>query len=73
MQFSTDASDIDFNTNAGNVNLSSNSGQVQLSAVHVNFPGLQVFADNAAAIAGGLVQNDLYRNGADPDLVCVVH
>jgi len=34
---------------------------------------LTVYADNAAAVAGGLAVNDLYRNGADPDLVCVVH
>jgi hypothetical protein len=39
----------------------------------VNIAGLQVFANNAAAITGGLVAGDLYRTGADPDPVCVVH
>lgn len=34
---------------------------------------LQVFANNAAAIAGGLQVGDFYRTGADPDVVCVVH
>jgi hypothetical protein len=34
---------------------------------------LTIYANNAAAVAGGLAVNDLYRNGADPDLVCVVH
>lgn len=34
---------------------------------------LQVFANNAAALGGGLVAGDLYRTGADPDVVCVVH
>lgn len=34
---------------------------------------LQVFANNAKAVAGGLAVGALYRNGADPDLVCVVH
>jgi len=34
---------------------------------------LPVYANNGAAIAGGLVSGELYRNGADPDLVCVVH
>ena len=34
---------------------------------------LTVYANNAAAVAGGLAVNDLYRNGADPDLVCIVH
>ena len=34
---------------------------------------LQVFTDNAAAVAGHLGIGDLYRTGADPDVVCVVH
>lgn len=35
--------------------------------------GLSVYANNAAAVAGGLMVGALYRTGADPDLVCVVH
>lgn len=35
--------------------------------------GLPVYANNAAAIAGGLVVGMFYRTGADPDPVCVVH
>jgi len=34
---------------------------------------LPVYANNAAAITGGLAVGSLYRNGSDPDLVCVVH
>lgn len=34
---------------------------------------LSVYANNAAAITGGLVTGQLYRTGADPDTVCVVH
>jgi hypothetical protein len=34
---------------------------------------LPVYANNAAALAGGLVAKQLYRTGGDPDLVCVVH
>ena len=34
---------------------------------------LPVYADNAAALAGGLIIGDFYRTGADPDPVCVVH
>ena len=34
---------------------------------------LKVFANNAAAITGGLVAGDLYRTGADPDLIAIVH
>jgi len=32
-----------------------------------------IYANNAAAIAGGLAVGDVYRNGADPDLLCIVH
>jgi hypothetical protein len=35
--------------------------------------GLVVYANNAAAVAGGLAVGELYRNGANPDVVCVVH
>jgi len=34
---------------------------------------LPVYANNSAAVAGGLVAGDFYRTGADPDIVCVVH
>jgi hypothetical protein len=33
---------------------------------------LPVFANNAAAKAGGLSAGDTYRTGTDPDLVAVV-
>lgn len=36
-------------------------------------PNLPVYANNAAAIAGGLVAGDFYRTGANPDPVCIVH
>jgi hypothetical protein len=34
---------------------------------------LPAYANNAAAIAGGLAAGDLYRTNADPDTICVVH
>jgi len=34
---------------------------------------LPIYANNAAALAGGLRAGSLYRTGADPDVVCVVH
>jgi hypothetical protein len=34
---------------------------------------LPVYANNAAAVAGGLLVGQLYRTGADPDQVCIVH
>lgn len=39
----------------------------------LNIVSLGVHANNAAALAASLVAGDLYRTGADPDVVCVVH
>lgn len=39
----------------------------------IMFVGLPVYANNAAAIAGGLIVGSLYRTNSDPDTVCVVH
>jgi hypothetical protein len=41
--------------------------------VKITLAGVQIFANNAAAITGGLVAGDLYRTGSDPDTVCIVH
>jgi len=38
-----------------------------------SFRNLSVYANNAAAIAGGLGIGDYYRTGGDPDTVCIVH
>lgn len=35
--------------------------------------GVPVYANNAAAISGGLVVGALYRTGANPDPLCIVH
>jgi len=42
-------------------------------AAPIKVTGLTIYANNAAALAGGLVAGNLYRTGADPDTVCVVH
>jgi hypothetical protein len=48
-----------------------NPHQVKLSQL---YPGaLSVYANNAAAIAGGLIVGQIYRTGGDPDTICVVH
>lgn len=39
----------------------------------VTISSLAVYANNAAAIAGGLTVGQIYRTGADPDVVCIVH
>jgi hypothetical protein len=37
------------------------------------FNNLPMFANNAAAKAGGLTRGHPYRTGGDPDVICVVH
>ena len=43
------------------------------SGVGVRVNGLATYANNAAAISGGLAAGDLYRTNGDPDPICVVH
>jgi hypothetical protein len=43
------------------------------SSKGLNLPTLSAYANNAAALAGGLVAGDLYRTNGDPDVVCIVH
>jgi hypothetical protein len=52
----------------GNIGINTSS---PTSKLHVT--GLLVYANNAAAISGGLTAGAFYRNGADPDVVCVAH
>jgi hypothetical protein len=52
----------------GNVGIGTVTPHSKLAVV-----GLPVYANNAAAIAGGLAAGDFFRTGADPDPVCVVH
>lgn len=54
--------------NGGNVGIGTTAPTSALQVV-----GLPVFANNAAATAGGLTAGALYRTGGDPDLVAVVH
>jgi len=42
-------------------------------ATSINIPHIPVYANNAAAIAGGLSAGNLYRSGADPDVISMVH
>lgn len=55
----------------GNVGIGTLQGDTLISKLTV--PGLPVYANNAAAIAGGLIPGAFYRTGADPDPVMVVH
>ena len=52
----------------GNVGIGTATPKSKLDII-----GLSAYANNAAAITGGLQVGSLYRTGADPDQVCVVH
>jgi hypothetical protein len=52
------------------------SGEILLMTTNddpVRIDGIQVFANNSEAIAGGLTLGSLYRTGGDPDHLCIVH
>ena len=57
-------------TDAGNLGIGTGANPVTSKLQVV---GLPVFANNAAALGGGLTAGAFYRTGADPDLICVVH
>ena len=44
-----------------------------LRALAAQFDSIPVYANNAAAVTGGLSAGGLYRIGADPDHLCIVH
>jgi hypothetical protein len=46
---------------------------VQNQAFFIALDQVPIYANNAAAIADGKVPGNLYRNGANPDHVCIVH
>lgn len=49
------------------------TGSSGVTAISLQLATVSVFANNAAAITGGLAAGDLYRSGADPDVVSIVH
>jgi hypothetical protein len=64
----TGAASADVSVPNGNLAINTASPKSRLHVV-----GLPVYANNAAAVAGGLTAGAFYRTGADPDPVCVVH
>ncbi len=65
------------NSNNDLLLLANNTGYVKIRKEgFINIPSLTAlptYANNAAAVTGGLGAGDLYRTGGDPDAVCVVH
>jgi hypothetical protein len=48
-------------------------GFAPMKMLKATMTALPVYANNAAAISGGLLAGDLYRTGGNPDAVCIVH
>jgi hypothetical protein len=69
IQLATDSADGIWlaSVGGGNIAFSLNGGG------NLRLYGLPVYANNAAALAGGLTAGDCYRTGADPDPICIVH
>ena len=55
-------------TQTGNVGIGTTTPNSKLAVV-----GLPIYTSNSAATTGGLTTGDFYRDGSDPDHVCVVH
>jgi len=54
--------------------LISDAGKISTpSVIKFGAAAVPIFADNAAAVAGGLAAGDIYRKGTDPDWLCIVH
>lgn len=59
--------------NAGDGRFYFYSGTAWAEANVTGNSALPVYANNAAAVTGGLTAGSFYRTGSDPDQVCVVH
>lgn len=49
------------------------AGSTGVASIQFPVAAVPVFANNAAALAGGLTAGCHYRTGADPDQLCIVH
>lgn len=49
------------------------SPMVAVRPLRLTLATVPIFANNAAAITGGLASGQFYRTGADPDHLCIVH
>ncbi len=62
-----------YSTNGPGIQINETGVDINGGPGKVTVTNLAVHANNAAALAGGLVAGNLYRTGTDPDVVCVVH
>jgi hypothetical protein len=78
-QLNTNGLAINYGTNPcpAGVGLIVNTGKVGFGTASptsaLQVVGLPIYANNAAAIGGGLTAGAFYRTGGDPDQVCIVH
>jgi len=70
-QLHTAASHSDISSTGANIDDAVSKRHTQ--GLDTSVGTLTTYADNAAAITGGLSAGDLYKTGGDPDLVCIVH
>ena len=54
------------------INITDSTSTITFTALHNNFANIQQYANNAAALAGGLVQGDIYRITGTGDLKIVI-
>src|SRR5262252_541118 len=57
----------------GHLAVNNSAGLNPPTASPLSIKNLPLFTTNALALAGGLSVGDCYRNGNDPDEICVVH
>lgn len=63
----------------GSITITNTNGTTQKMILVIDngagltYAGMPAYANNAAAVAGGLRSGAFYRTGTNPDVVCVVH
>jgi len=58
---------------AGDLTIQNGGNWIKINSSGIQVLSLPVYANNAAAMAGELIQGNLYRIGTDPDLIAAVH
>lgn len=73
MNYGTDWTIKDQNAGSARLTINKTTGKVAIGTALFYSTLPPVYANNAAAIVGGLVAGDTYRTGANPDPLMIVH